>query len=63
MATYQRKTRDEYEIQGHYAQGWEVVTCEETYKAAKERQAEYYQNEPGVHFRIVFHRVKIAAGC
>ena len=61
MAPYQRKTRDEYEIEANYGQGWEVVTTEETYKAAKERQAEYYRNEQGVPFRIVFHRVKIAA--
>lgn len=32
---YQRKTYDEYEIQGNCGYGWDVETTEDTYKEAK----------------------------
>ena len=32
---YIRKTKDEYEIQGNYGDGWEMVTTEETLRGAR----------------------------
>lgn len=55
---YKRKTVDEYQIHGLYAYGWEEVTCESTYKTAKERLKEYRENEPGTMFKIIAKRVK-----
>lgn len=54
---YTRKTVDEYEIQGNYGQGWEMVTVEETKKAAKDQLKCYNENESYPH-RIVKKRVK-----
>jgi hypothetical protein len=56
---YKRKTRDEYEIQGDYGQGFECVTAEETWTGAREQLKCYRENEPGVAFRIKKVRVKI----
>jgi hypothetical protein len=57
---YTRKTRDEYEIQGHYGPqyGWECVTTEDTLKEARARLKEYRENEP-YPFRLVKRRVRI----
>jgi hypothetical protein len=55
---YKRKTVDEYEVQGNYGQGWEMVTTEETRKAAQEQRKCYDNNEPYPH-RIVKKRVKL----
>jgi hypothetical protein len=57
---YIRKTKDEFEIQGYYSDqyGWEMVTAEETWKAAKEMLKCYRDNEPGIPFRIKKVRVK-----
>ncbi len=55
---YKRKTVDEYEIQGNYGQGWEMVTTESTRKEAKAQLKCYNENEPNPH-RIVAKRVKI----
>ena len=41
---YKRKTKDEYEIQGHYGHGWETECTEDTWKEAKERLKEYRAN-------------------
>ncbi len=38
---YQRKTTDEYTIQGNYGYGWEDVTAEESYMEARARLKEY----------------------
>ncbi len=57
--SYTRKTRDEYEVQGNYGYGWEMVTCEDSRKEAKERLREYRENETGVAFKIVKRRVKL----
>ena len=57
--TYQRKTRDLFDVEGFYSYGWEVVTCEETRSEARERLKEYRQNEPGNSFRIRRYREKI----
>jgi hypothetical protein len=56
---YKRKTIDEYEIQGNYGQGFECVTTEEKYSAAREQLKCYRENEPQYSHRIVKKRVKI----
>ena len=61
--SYQRKTEDEYEIQGSYTCGWEMVTTETNRKDAKSQIEAYRVNEPGVPFRIVKKRVKISSWC
>ena len=55
---YKRKTIDEYEIQGNYGQGWEIVTTEETRAAARDQLKCYNENETAPH-RIVKRRVKL----
>jgi hypothetical protein len=55
---YKRKTRDEWEIQGNYGHGWEMVTTEETRKAATVQLRCYNLNESAPH-RIKKIRVKI----
>lgn len=57
---YQRKTTDEYTLQGSYGQGWEDLTSEESFKAIKERLKDYRDNEPGGSFRWIKRRVKKA---
>jgi hypothetical protein len=54
---YQRKTIDEYEIQGNYGQGFECVTTEETWKAAMVQLKCYRENEPQYAHKIVKKRV------
>jgi len=56
--SYTRKTRDEYELQGNYGQGWECLTTEATFREAKERRREYVENEGG-SYRIKARRVRI----
>lgn len=56
---YQRKTEDEWDIQGHYPDGWETVTTETTWKEARTNVKIYRQEEPETAFRVVKHRVKI----
>ena len=53
---YIRKTTDEYQVQGNYGHGWEMVTAEETRKAAREQLKYYNANESYPH-RIVLKRV------
>lgn len=57
---YQRKTRDEFEVQGNhgYGHGWEVETTEDTRKDARARLREYRDNAPG-EYRIVKRRIPI----
>ena len=64
MTTYQRKTRDEWEIQGCYdgQHGWECVTTENKFREARVRLREYRDNEPGIPFRVKCVRVKIEGG-
>lgn len=54
---YKRKTYDEYELQGNYGQGWEMVTTEETMIDARNQRKCYRENEPGIPFRIKKKRV------
>jgi len=56
---YKRKTYDEYQIHGNYGYGFEEVTAEDSYKAAKEQLKCYRENERGIAFKIVCKRVKI----
>ena len=56
---YVRKTEDEFEIQGDYGYGWEMVTTESTWKEAKEQIKCYRENQPAP-YRIKMKRVKIA---
>ena len=55
---YKRKTIDEYEIQGNYGYGFECMSTEGTFKAARENLKRYQDNEKGVSFKIVKRRVK-----
>ena len=55
---YQRKTIDEWEIQGNNGYGWECETTEETWKEAKD-QAKCYRENVSYPIRIVRKRVKI----
>ena len=57
---YIRKTRDEWEIQGNYGQGWECVNTETSQQDAKRSLGEYRSNEPYL-FKVVKKRVKIEA--
>lgn len=55
---YIRKTRDEWEIQGNYGQGWECVNTEDTRQGAKRSVKEYRDNEH-YPFKLVKKRVKL----
>ena len=54
---YIRKTYDEWELQGNYGHGWEILTTEESYRAARAQLRCYRENEGG-HYRIKCKRVK-----
>lgn len=56
---YQRKTKDEFMVLGNYGQGYEVVTTEDTYKAAREQLKCYNENEPQYSHKIKKRRVKL----
>lgn len=58
---YQRKTRDEFELQGNYGHGWECLTTEDTLAGARARRREYVDNEGG-DYRIVTRRVPLSMG-
>lgn len=47
----------EYELQGDYGYGWDILTTEETLKGAKDQMSTYRANERGVMYRIVKVRV------
>lgn len=55
---YKRKTRDEYEVQGDYGQGWECVDTQLTLKEAHVSLKAYDENEAVPH-RIIKRRVMI----
>ena len=57
----ERKTREEFQIQGNYGQGWEEVTAEDTRKEAQARLKEYRENQPEYPHRLVVKRVPIEA--
>ena len=58
--TYQRKTEDEYTIQGNYGHGWEDVTTEDNYRDARMNLKLYRENEPQYSHRLIKHRVSVS---
>ncbi len=56
---YVRKTVDEFDIEQHTGEGWEVVSSESTPKAARVAVREYRENQPEYPVRSTKHRVKI----
>ena len=56
---YTRKTADEFEVQGYYNGGWEMVTTEVTRKEARENLRAYRENESNTAFKIVKKRVPV----
>ena len=56
-----RKTRDEWHVEGFYsrASGWEMVTSEDSRRAAVVSRKEYDANEPEYPHRIRLRRVRI----
>lgn len=58
---YIRKTRDVYEVQGMYNDGfgWSVETTEDTYQEAREQIKCYRENCPQYEFRIVKKRERM----
>lgn len=56
---YERKTYDEFDIQGNYGQGWETVCTEESYREARAQLRCYNENEPQYAHQITRRRVPI----
>lgn len=56
---YQRKTEDEFTLQGNYGEGWEDLTSEKTRKDILKRKREYEENEGG-NYRTIIRKVKKA---
>ena len=56
---YERITEDEFQIHGDYGHGFEELTCETTFKEAKQCVKNYRENEPGVAFKLITKRIKI----
>lgn len=56
---YVRTTEDEFQIHGNYGHGFEELTCETTFKEAKQCIKDYRKNEPGVAFKLITKRIKI----
>lgn len=57
--SYVRKTHDEWDIEQKTSEGWELVSCEVTRKAARQDLRDYRENQPEYPVRIVKRRVKI----
>jgi hypothetical protein len=57
---YQRKTHDEYTVEGNYGCGWEEVTAEDNYHDARQRLREYRLNDPYHCYRLQIKRIKLA---
>lgn len=62
MAAYQRKTRDEFDVEQKTCQGWEVVCTEDTRREAIECVKEYRMNQPEYPVRYRGRRIKIEEG-
>jgi len=56
---YKRKTKDYWDLEGNYGQGWEVLTAADTFKEIRQYRKEYRENEPGTPLRIKKRREKI----
>ena len=61
--TYQRKTRDYWDIQQYTGSqyGWESVSAEDTWKDATQTLREYRENQPEYPVRARRKRESIAA--
>lgn len=60
--TYQRKTRDVFDLEGNYGhgEGFEVLTSETTRREARQRLREYVGNDTQpARYRIVKRRERI----
>lgn len=55
---YQRKTTDEYIVQGNYGNGWDDLTTEVSKEDAKATRRTYDENEKCVAHRIIKRRVR-----
>jgi hypothetical protein len=58
-AEWVRRYRVEYDIEGDYGQGFELLTCEDTYPEARRQLKIYQEIAPGHEYRITPRRVKI----
>lgn len=54
---YERKTYDEWQVQGFYGGVWELLTCESTRQEAREQLKCYNENELGIPHRVVKKRI------
>ncbi len=59
--TYQRKTRDEYQLWVNYGQGWEHEISEDTRAELNQRYREYRENCPEYPLKRVSKRVRIGS--
>lgn len=61
MSTYQRKTKDEYQLHINYGfgHGYEHEVSEDTWEEIKERRKEYRENCPQYPTKIILRRVKL----
>ncbi len=60
MATYTRKTYDEYQIHSDYGYGFEHNCTAEDRKDAIRLRKDYRTNEPRYQHKIVIKRIPIA---
>lgn len=54
-----RRFRIEYDVEGDYGQGFELLTCEDTYPEARNQLKTYQESAPGISYRIRARKVKI----
>lgn len=57
--TYQRKTRDTWELHVNYGQGWEHEVTEFSWRAAREQAATYRREVPQYPVRLLKRREPI----
>lgn len=55
-----KKPTQEFIVQGHYGQGWEDLTSEDTHRAAREQLRCYNENETNYPHRVITRRIKKA---
>lgn len=54
---YDRKTEDEWVIEGDYGYGWDELVTEDSSQKAREQLKCYSENEPNIPHRIRKHRI------
>jgi len=57
--TYQRKTRDYWDIEQQFEAGWEVVSACMTWKETRQELREYRENQPEFPVRSRKRRERI----